>query len=159
MPGETDLRTLLRAMEPVLEPGEFVFATCAGEVPAEALCRFREREGTSLILRREEAERLGLTHTYRCRMITLTIHSSLEAVGLLAAVAGRLAEERISVNTVSAWHHDHLFVRTEDAARAMAALRALSAGGAEAVSGAAAEETSEHGPGPARRKQQRRDSE
>ncbi len=147
MPGETDLQTLLRSMEPVLDPGEFVFATCAGEVPAEALCLFREREGTSLILRREEAERLGLPHTYRCRMITLTVHSSLEAVGLLAAVAARLAAEKIAVNSVSAWHHDHLFVRAEDAARAVAVLRAL----------AAREEATERGPAPARREQQGRD--
>jgi uncharacterized protein len=126
MSGESDLRRLLRGMEPVLEEGEFVFALEDGAAAANAICRFREREGVSLILAREEADRLGLPYAYPCRMITLNVHSSLEAVGFLAAVAARLAGQGISANVVSAWHHDHLFIASADAARAVAALVALS---------------------------------
>jgi hypothetical protein len=43
-------------------------------------------------------------------MITLSIHSSLDAVGFLAAITAQLAEHGISVNVVSAYYHDHLFV-------------------------------------------------
>jgi hypothetical protein len=47
---------------------------------------FRERAGTTLVVRREEAERLGLAYQFASRLITLTVHSSLEAVGFLAAI-------------------------------------------------------------------------
>jgi uncharacterized protein len=60
-------------------------------------------------------------------MITLRIHSSLEAVGFLARIAAELARLGISVNVVSAFHHDHLFVPAGRAEEAMAALRALAA--------------------------------
>ena len=126
MPGETDLRTLLRSMRPVLREGEFVFCTTAApaaELTALApVCRFVEDEGVTLILRRADADGAALDYEYVCRMITLTVHSSLAAVGLLAAVTGRLAAAGISVNAVSAFYHDHLFVPAD---RAVEALRLL----------------------------------
>ena len=51
--------------------------------------------------------------------------SSLEAVGLTAAVAGALAAEGISANVVAAFHHDHVFVPAGRAAEAMACLARL----------------------------------
>jgi uncharacterized protein len=121
MPGETDLETLLAALEPRLQPDEFVFCSVP-EVMGDPICVFREVEGLTLILRRGEAERLGLEFTYPCRMITLAVHSSLEAVGLLARITALLAERGISVNAVSAYHHDHLFVPADRAEEALAAL-------------------------------------
>lgn len=126
MPGETNLAQLLRSMDPVLQEGEYVFATVDAEIEVPAVCRFQEREGVSLILLHEEAERHGLGYTYPCRMITLNVHSSLEAVGFLAAIATRLAAQGISANVVSAFHHDHLFVPSADAVRALTILRGLS---------------------------------
>jgi hypothetical protein len=58
-------------------------------------------------------------------MITLEIHSSLEAVGFLAAITARLAEAGMGVNPVSAFHHDHLFVPAERAAEALRILEAV----------------------------------
>jgi hypothetical protein len=55
-------------------------------------------------------------------MITLNVHSSLEAIGLTAAVAGRLALHGISANVVAAYYHDHIFVPTADAERAVVVL-------------------------------------
>ena len=124
MPGETDLRTLLRSMRPVLREGEFVFCTTVAPPPAlTPVCRFVEEEGVTLILRRHDADAAGLDYEFVCRMITLTVHSSLAAVGLLAAVTGRLAAAGIAVNAVSAFYHDHLFVpadRADDAMRLLA---------------------------------------
>ena len=116
--GERDLDTLIRHMNPVLDPVEYVYAS-TGDPISEGICSFREAEGITSILPRLDAGRLGIAFTYPCRRITLTVHSSLEAVGLLAAVATILAKHGISVNAVSAYYHDHLFVRTEDAARAL----------------------------------------
>lgn len=118
-------------MAPRMEDGIFVFATVAGgTAPSHAapLMIFREAEGLTLILREDEARRAGIAGTFRCRMITLTVHSSLAAVGFLAAVTRRLADAGIAVNPVSAFHHDHLFVPVDRADEAMALLRAVAAG-------------------------------
>ena len=130
MPAETDLPTLLRTMTPELQDGEFVFCTIAPEqlsyLTCEPLCQFREPEGMTLILSRQQAEECHVDYTYVSRMITLTVHSDLEAVGFLAAITAKLAEHDISVNAVSAYYHDHLFVPTDRAHDAMRALLELS---------------------------------
>jgi hypothetical protein len=86
---------------------------------------FREREGTTLIATDEAAKAAGLTASFRCRMITLNIHSSLEAVGFLAAITTRLAAAGMGVNPVSAFYHDHLFVPADRAEEALALLRQM----------------------------------
>ena len=126
MAGETDLTNLLRSIEPELHPDEFVFCTTAdpSTIP-ESICTFREREGVALICRRADAEAQGLSFTFPCRMITLNVHSSLEAIGFLAAISMALASRGIGANVVSAFYHDHLFVASDQADAAMAVLRDL----------------------------------
>lgn len=129
MTGETNLQKLLASMKPQLLPDVHVFATLApGEAIPDKLdpvMSFREREGLTLIVTEDEAKAAGLTGTFRCRMITLNIHSSLEAVGFLAAITTRLAAAGMGVNPVSAFYHDHLFVPAERAEEAMAILAKL----------------------------------
>ena len=129
MSGETDLRKLLASMTPELYPEVHVFATLPPDAilpeGAEPVMRFVEREGTTLILAESQAKAAGLAGTFRCRMITLNIHSSLEAVGFLAAITTRLASAGMGVNPVSAFYHDHLFVPAERAEEAMILLRGL----------------------------------
>lgn len=130
MAGETSLSALLREMQPVLNPGEYVFCTLPGtQLPADAemIGSFREREGLTLILVREEAERLGLAYDYVAAWLTLEVHSALQAVGLTAAVASALAEAGISCNVIAGYFHDHLFVAHRDGASAVEVLRRLSA--------------------------------
>jgi hypothetical protein len=140
MNGVVDLPTLLATMEPDLRDGELVFCTLAGAGMAECLALspvgcFIEPEGASLIVGRPIAEQYGIEFETTFRMITLRAHSSLQAVGLTAAVAGRLAQHGISANVVAAYHHDHILVPTRDADRALQALRTLQA---EAASGCGA---------------------
>jgi len=71
---------------------------------------FREKEGATLILRKNQAEEYNLEYKGVWAMITLNVNSDLEAVGFLAKITEALAKEDISVNAVSAFHHDHLFV-------------------------------------------------
>ena len=59
------------------------------------------------------------------RCIRLGAHSSLAAVGLTAAVSGRLAERGISANVIAAYHHDYVFVPADRAEEALAALGEL----------------------------------
>ena len=79
------------------------------------------------MIRQEEAERIGLSHQFPSCLITLTVHSSLEAIGFLAAITARLAEAGISVNAVSGFYHDHLFVPVQRADDALGLLRNMSA--------------------------------
>jgi hypothetical protein len=131
MAAERDLQVLLRGMKPELRPGIFVFCTIPANesIPAAVspLLTFREQEGTTLVIPREEAEAAGLRYAFASRLITLTVHSALDAVGFLAAITARLAEAGISVNAVSAFHHDHLFVPVDRVDEAMAVLQELSA--------------------------------
>lgn len=130
-PGETRLPVLLAAMRPVLRPGAFVFVTLldaeAVKLTDVALATFREDEGVSVVLPREEAERLGLRHDSVWALITLEVRSSLAAVGFLAAVLPALAAVNLSVNPVSAFHHDHLFVPWERREEALEILVRVSA--------------------------------
>ncbi len=125
--GETDLRRLLGSLAPSLDPAEWVFVTVPAPGPhgGQPLMRFREDEGMTLVLRPEEAGRLGLAQTPVFRRITLGVHSSLEAVGLTAAVSGALAAKGISANVVAAFHHDHVFVPAGMAEAALACLLEL----------------------------------
>ncbi|WP_411032698.1 ACT domain-containing protein [Shinella sp. BYT-45] len=129
MSGVVDLDKLLRTLEPALAEGSFVYASVAPADLAEHLARgpiglFREEEGITLILPADAAE--GLAASPPMRMITLTVHSSLEAVGLTAAFATALTDAGISANVVAAYHHDHIFVPERDAERALETLRDLS---------------------------------
>ena len=130
MPGENNHATLLRNMKPEMHDGVFVFCSipATAEIPAalRPVHIFREREGTAFIVRRKEAEAAGIPYQFASRMITLTVHSSLEAVGFLAAITGRLAEAGISVNAVSAFYHDHLFVPEHRAEEALYHLQNMS---------------------------------
>jgi uncharacterized protein len=124
------LEMLLRDMQPEMQDGVFVFCTIGddAEIPASIapLLVFREKEGTTLVLRHEDAERLTLRYQFVSRLITLTVHSSLDAVGFLAAVTARLADAGISVNAVSAFYHDHLFVPAHRADEALTLLQSMS---------------------------------
>ena len=127
MTGERDLDALLNNIKPELQPGIFVLCTIPANQPVPAalnpLPTFREQEGTTLVIPREEAEAAGLNHAFASRLITLTVHSALDAVGFLAAITACLAAAGISVNAVSAFHHDHLFVPYDRADEAMALLQ------------------------------------
>ncbi len=130
MKGEKDLDKLLSTMEPRLNPGNYVFCSTRdirSARPEDVLMIFREEEGYTLILEQELADRLGLEYSFVASWISLTVHSSLEAVGLTAAFSTALAENGISCNVVAAYYHDHIFVNKADGERAMDVLRRLSA--------------------------------
>lgn len=131
MTGITDIAVLLESMSPELQEGEYVFCSVDGPYPDYAhlnpLGTFIESEGLTLIVSASSADKAGLAYEGRFRQITLTVHSSLEAVGLTAAVAAKLTDHGISANVVAAFYHDHIFVQSENADRALEALKEFSA--------------------------------
>ena len=129
MPGEKDIKALLKTMSPKLNEGDYVFCTVTtldGIDPNKMIGLFKEDEGWTVILNKLLADKLDLSYSYIAAWITLTIHSSLEAVGLTAAFATALGNEGISCNVVAAYYHDHIFVAKRDAERAIYTLKALS---------------------------------
>ena len=127
MSGETNLDILLKNMEPVLQDGVYVFhsskKSMAELTGLDPVLLFTEEEGTAAILKKEKADAAGINYHYQARMITLNVHSSLDAVGFLAAITKKLAEGGISVNPVSAHFHDHLFIPEDKADQAIEILR------------------------------------
>jgi len=128
--GERDLAVLLATLSPSLRDGEFLFCT-VGESSYEdyvdlvPLASFREEEGLTLVLPRHAAEEAGFVSDAVFRCISLDVHSSLQAVGLTAAIASALAQRGISANVMAAFYHDHIFVPTDQADEAMSALLEL----------------------------------
>lgn len=128
-PGESNLDRLIESMEPVLHNDEFVFATVSSDINLQDLqpiMIFKETEGITLILPKPVADAQNVSAEFPCRMITLNIHSSLDAVGFLARITTRLAALEMGVNPVSAFYHDHLFVPSEKAEVALSELKLMS---------------------------------
>jgi hypothetical protein len=128
MPGETDLTVLLKNMKPVLQEGEYVFCsvTNINEIDInKVIGTFTEKEGTTVILSKANADLLNLTYSFVCSWITLTVNSSLEAIGLTAAFSTALSKEGISCNVIAGYYHDHIFVHRRDANNAMKVLSSL----------------------------------
>lgn len=127
MSGIKDLDILLSNMEPVLDEGDFVFCTSPnfswGNISQfNPIGVFYEKEGMTLILSKKEADDQEVPYESVYKLISLNIHSSLDAVGLTAAFSTKLAENNISANVVAAYYHDHIFVPAQKAELAMTVL-------------------------------------
>lgn len=112
---EIGLEKLLAFLQPKLLKDEYVF--CSSDTMSfsdilelEPVATYREEEGLSLILTKVAAMQAGFDYSSVFKCITLTVHSSLNSVGLTAAVANRLSSHNISANVVAAYYHDHVYV-------------------------------------------------
>ncbi len=124
-PGETDLKVMLATLRVERRPGVFVYVAMR-QPPSELLeaCHAMVMEGemSSLVLPLDDANRAGLSGGLEMAWLSLTVQSSLEAVGLTAAVATTLSEEGIPCNVLAGYLHDHILVPVD---RAGAAIQAL----------------------------------
>ena len=128
MSGEKNLQVLLNNMKPILNEGDYVFCTVTNlnELKIdEIIGSFKEKEGITLIVSQDYANKMQLTYTTLMAWITLEVHSSLEAVGLTAAFSKILAEHNISCNVVAGYYHDHIFLIKADAPKAMQLLNSF----------------------------------
>lgn len=127
MPGEINLEALLASLNPVLSEEEFVFysVTTLPSLDDSIFACIQEQEGWTCIIKRKAADQLNMQYESIFKRITLQVHSSLEAVGLTAAVSNLLAEYKISCNIVAGYFHDHLFVPIKQADQALELLKKL----------------------------------
>lgn len=113
-PGEKSLTKLLATLSTTLHDTTYVFATLTepSDLPplTETQLLFKEREGITVIVSQEYAKAHKIDFFFPCKMITLNVTSSLEAVGFMAVIATRLAEHKMGVNPASGFYHDHCFV-------------------------------------------------
>lgn len=130
MPSISSLDVLLKSMNPILDPGTYVFGSVAdlrGIEPEAIIACMREAEGVSVVLSKADALRLGISYMLECAWITLNVHSDLHAVGFTAAFSKALGDAGISCNVIAGAYHDHIFVPVGQAQEAMLALRELQA--------------------------------
>jgi hypothetical protein len=131
MSGITELDQLLKSMDPQLLTTECVFCTVSGSladyISLNPIATFCESEGLTLVLEKRIAEEAELQFEGIFRKITLNVHSSLEAVGLTAAVSTKLAAKGISANVIAAYYHDHIFVQAAKTEMAISALKEFNA--------------------------------
>ena len=123
---ESDLDYLLKNMQPVLDDHPLVFCSLPPEKAEEYLtvCQgfYCEREGVTVIIDKHLADLDQIPYDLVFKRITLNVYSSLSAVGFLSRITEVLAAQGISVNVVSAYHHDHLYVQSAQAEQALETL-------------------------------------
>ncbi|MBB1510671.1 ACT domain-containing protein [Tessaracoccus sp. MC1756] len=134
MAGLTDLGAMLRELSPSVRDGRFVYVLRADDtlddydweaLEVEAQAVIVEEEGRTLILEEEVALDYDKQFDGVFGWITLEVHSSLQAVGLTAAVSTALAGAGISCNMLAGLHHDHLLVPVESVPGALEVLERL----------------------------------
>lgn len=129
MSGETDLAVILSTLEARCDGVEYGYATLPRDamLPAgiEPVCTFLEDEGLTVVAPATVLDGAGIDQQTGWARLTLTIHTSLDAIGVTAVIAAALAQAGISANVVAAYYHDHVFVPWDRRGEAIAALENL----------------------------------
>ena len=97
----------------ILNKGEYVFCSIMDINKINInniICSFKESEGYSIIISKEEAIKNNLPFYFVSAWITLEIDSTLDSVGLTSSFSRELTNAGISCNVIAAYHHDHIFV-------------------------------------------------
>jgi len=131
--SEKDLATLCATIEPEMAEPVYVYCSFPDFTLPEglsALFTFREVEGLTAVLDLQDADRYGLPYAFEARLITLKVHSSLEAVGFLAVVSAHLAKVAIPCNAIAGYYHDHILIPVDRADEAFLVLKGIRGVGA-----------------------------
>lgn len=136
VPGRSGaLSEVLAALSLRQEPGTYTFVSHPTPPPsllAKARATIREPEGVTVVVSVDDAIALGCVAEFEAAWLTLEVPTSLDLVGLTAAVASALAAEGIACNVLAGRFHDHLLVpveRVDDARVVLDGLRRRAADG------------------------------
>lgn len=127
MAGETDLSTMLSSLRVERRGAPVTVVHLASPVLLGdgVLAVISEAEGTTAVVSVAEAERRGWPVGFTAHWLTVSVHSSLEAVGLTAVLAKVLAERGIACNVLAGYFHDHLLVPVDRVDEAIECLNGL----------------------------------
>ncbi|MCA8951941.1 MAG: ACT domain-containing protein [Planctomycetes bacterium] len=112
-------------LAPELQPGTYAFVSVAHGASLEgldAIATMREAEGLTVVLPLARAVERGLAVAAEFAWITLATPTELTAIGVTAAFAGALANAGIPCNVIAGVRHDHVFVPSAAADRAVGLL-------------------------------------
>jgi hypothetical protein len=125
--GETDLKKMLSTLSVQRRDDAVTLVSIEGPIELgngiEAL--MMESEGTTVVATLDEAGRRGWPIDFEAAWLTVEAHTSLEAVGLTAAMSKVLTERGIPCNVLAGYYHDHLLVPIERADEAVEVLESL----------------------------------
>jgi hypothetical protein len=124
-----NLQQLLKSIEPKLKQGEYVYCSVNEKtfekLVISPLLMFNEDEGITLVIEKSQADSHSLEYEETWELVTLSVHSSLDAIGFIAAITQHLADYGLSTNVISAFYHDHLLVPFGTGKRVVELLREL----------------------------------
>ena len=124
MPGQTDLKKILESIDPYLVDESFIFMTTDQSLSSisntlNPIASFKEKEGLSIVITQATADKNAITYDSVFSCISLGVHSSLESYGLISTISRELTQNNISTNVFSGYYHDHIFVQSEKADKAL----------------------------------------
>ena len=124
MPGQTDLKKILESIDPYLVDESFIFMTTDQSLSSisntlNPIASFMENEGLSLVITQATADKNAITYDSVFSCISLGVHSSLESYGLISIISRELTQNNISTNVFSGYYHDHIFVQSGKADKAL----------------------------------------
>jgi len=125
--GETNLGKILGSLrvQRRAEPVTVVTTRAPVDLGPGIEALIAEGEGTTVVVSLAEAERRDWPIDFTAAWLTVDVHSSLDAVGLTAALSAVLSDRGIACNVLAGYYHDHLLVPLERAEEAIEALEAL----------------------------------
>ena len=113
-----ELKDILGNLKPRILEGSFVFTTSNDELDHlmktfKPIATFREEEGITLVISKDEADKFNIKYDSLFRCISLGVHSSLNSYGLISSISRELTKKKISSNVFSGFYHDHIFVQAD----------------------------------------------
>ena len=116
----TNLFKALKNLNPILLNDEYVFCTFLSSIYGDhdefnPIASFNEKEGLTLVIRKEVAELNNLEFDGVFKCISLNLISSLSSIGLTALISKVLTDNEISANIYAGFYHDHIFVPSDNA--------------------------------------------
>jgi hypothetical protein len=128
MSGITDLQQTLSSLKVICDDVQYGFASIpddSGIDREKVLATFQENSRLAVIAPKTYLDSKNIDNEGPYAKLTIDVHTSLELVGLTAAMAAKLAEHGISANVVAAFYHDHVFVQYDLRAKAIGLLESL----------------------------------